>query len=62
MIGCVLDRKIRWQAFLYFSNFQWLQTLHEVYGEDLDADSYEYMMGRSKIFDSIKAYKNKILV
>lgn len=36
-------------------------TLHQVYGDDIDADSYEYITGRTKIFDNIKAYKNRVL-
>ena len=58
---CLLDRLIRWQAFLFFSNFRWLELLHEVYGADLSADSFRYTIGRTRTFNNIKAYKNKVL-
>ena len=57
----LVDKLIRWQAFLFFSNFRWLELLHEVYGADLSADSFRYTIGRTRIFDNIKAYKNKVL-
>lgn len=57
----LLDWKTRWQAFLYFSNFLWLQTLQDVYEKELNADSYDYITGRIKIFNNIKVYKCKVL-
>ena len=56
-----LDRKIRWTTFLYFNKFKWEDIIHEVYGLDIDSDSYEYMTARTKILDNVKAYKNRVL-
>lgn len=35
----------------------WRQTLEAVYGEAVDVNSFDYIMGRAKIFDNVKAYK-----
>ena len=56
-----LDRSIRWEVLLHFSNFQWLETIQSVYGQDISADSYDFREGREKIFDATKAYKFNVL-
>ena len=56
-----LDRKTCWMMFLFFSNFLWLQTLTDIYGEDVSADSFEFVTGRTKIFDLVKAFKYQVL-
>ena len=57
----LLDRLTRWMVFMYCSNFQWLDILHQVYSPALSADSFEYLTGRSKIFDSAKAFKSRTI-
>lgn len=57
----LLDRLTRWMVLLYCSNFQWLDILHEVYTVALSADSFEYVTGRTKIFDNSKTYKHRTI-
>lgn len=57
----LLDRLTRWMVFLYCSNFEWLAVLHKVYSSNLSADSYDYVTGRTKIFDNSKIFKHRTI-
>lgn len=48
-------------TFLYFSNMFWLDLLRKVYGVDISSDFFEYVSAQAKVFDNVKAYKNKVL-
>ena len=57
----LLDCKTRWMAFLYHFNVFWDTVLRQVYGQDLDMDSYDAITGRAKIFNNVKSYKYEVL-
>jgi len=57
-----LDREIRWSTFLFFTNDLWQDIVKAVYGSTVDMDSDEAMQARAKVFDSVKSYKNKVLL
>jgi hypothetical protein len=56
-----LDRAMRWNAFLHFTNDLWIDVIYEVYGSDIDIDSPEVVEARSKIFNNTKAWKWRVL-
>ena len=48
-------------TFLYYSNFEWCQTLKIVYEQDINVDLFDYIIDRVKNFDNVKAYKRSVL-
>ena len=61
MLQRKLDRLIRWNCFLYFTNNLWESVAKDCYGDEYDIDSDAGQGTRLKIFDCVKNYKNKVL-
>ena len=57
----VLDRLIRWNTFLYFTNDLWKDIIEQAYGEGVDIDSIKGQAARSKIFNCVKGFKNRVI-
>ena len=56
-----VDRKTCWTMLLQFNKHRWKKILLDVYGEDIDANSYEFIFARNLIFDHMRVYKNKTI-
>ena len=57
----LVNRAIRWNAFLFSVNLLWAEIIKSVYGNDIDMDSDTVIGARKKIFDNTKAYKWNVL-
>lgn len=55
-----LNREIRWNIFLFFTNNLWMNIVKKIYESDINVNSNEALQVRAKIFDVIKELKSKI--
>ena len=53
-----LDRLIRWNCFLFFTNKLWTLIAKECYGSEFDIDSDNGQVVRLRISDSVKSWKH----
>jgi len=57
----MLDRFIRWDAFIYHSHYFHPEAIVKIYGANITADHQPWKVARTKYFDNIKAYKGQVL-
>ena len=57
----LLDRVIRWNTFIYFTNDLWKNIVEQIYGKEIDINSNKKQTARSKIFDCVKDFKNRVI-
>ena len=56
-----LNKFTRWNVFFHFINRLWKYVTLECYEKSFDIDSNAEQAARTKIFDTIKNFKNKII-
>ena len=57
----ILDRLIRWNTFLYFTNDLWKDVIEQAYGDGVNMDTNEAQAARAKVFDTVKGFKNRVI-